>query len=128
MAGVIVLVPDDGAIVASLHVDPDAFEAEQSGDDRVAGLVISDLAAKFAGEIRAQANGGIERFEVTANLAPLGAIQTAGARHEERDFALARNRNRKGVLSIRRRPRGRFPTRIPARISIGSEQASSRGT
>jgi hypothetical protein len=52
-----------------LHLDPHAPISEQTGDDRVPGLVVSDLAAKFAGEIRALANSGIEGLEITINPA-----------------------------------------------------------
>jgi hypothetical protein len=42
------VVPDDGAIGVVLHVDPNPREAEQPGNDRVASLVIGDLAAEDA--------------------------------------------------------------------------------
>jgi hypothetical protein len=48
------VVADDGVMGgAASHVDPNAGEAEQPGDDRVPGLVIGDLTASLAGVDRA---------------------------------------------------------------------------
>ena len=64
---------------------PNATEPEQPGDDRVASLVIGNLATGSPGVDRAQPDSSLEGFKATVpDFASVGAVQPTGVRYEER--------------------------------------------
>jgi len=96
-----------GAIGVVFHVNPNASEAEQPGNDRVPSLMIGGLTASLAGVDRAQPDGALERLEFPAEFALMRSVQTSGASHKEGigthlDVALACDRE--GELVVRRSP------------------------
>ena len=96
-----------GAIGVVFHVNPNASEAEQPGNDRVPSLMIGGLTASLAGVDRAQPDGALERFKFPANPTLMGPVQPADTRHEEQvqtPISVELARDGEGVLVVRRLP------------------------
>ena len=106
-----------GAIGVVFHVNPNASEAEQPGNDRVPSLMIGGLTASLAGVDRAQPDGALERFKFPANPTLMGPVQPADTRHEEQvqtPISVELARDGEGVLVVRRLPRhGHMPSLKP---------------
>ena len=87
-----------GAIGVVFHVNPNASEAEQPGNDRVPSLMIGGLTAP---------DGALERFKFPANPTLMGPVQPADTRHEEQvqtPISVELARDGEGVLVVRRLP------------------------